>query len=259
MRTEIVVALIGAGALSVQVVANYLINRQSANDLRTNIDREIDIIRKLRPGSDEARKLQEHVSTSINNMIDRDQRRDLASENLRISGLSVVVALAFYGLGVWREHGVPKDLRVIVDVLYWGLILLLLAILWQAARYYYFTIRRWFRIWRAKREIAKLEKKKAEMKAAMKAEMKAEKAKGFSIIDASRKRMEALAPFKAQIIDTAGQEAWDEIEKAHKVGEEVWNEFENEIEKAYTSLEEQSENFPGTPTSSQPPEQAAEG
>lgn len=55
---EVVTALIVVSGVVLTQFVTYLISRQNANDLRVNISREIDIIRKLQPGTEEASKLE---------------------------------------------------------------------------------------------------------------------------------------------------------------------------------------------------------
>jgi hypothetical protein len=115
---EVVVALITVGGTQ---FVTYLISRQNANDLRVNISREIDIIRKLQPGTEEASKLEAHVRANVAKLIYRDELREQLAEAIwRFAPLTLVSAAAL-GLQVWRHHGVPAMLGLPVAIVYYAL------------------------------------------------------------------------------------------------------------------------------------------
>jgi hypothetical protein len=121
VKTEIVVALIAATGVCVQATLSYLVNRRNAIDLRSNIDREIDIVRKLQPGSGEAERLERHIKDAIDKLISGDEKRDSASAIMRLPVRMSLIALALYGLATWRTAGVFQWLKPIVEILYWCL------------------------------------------------------------------------------------------------------------------------------------------
>jgi Flp pilus assembly protein TadB len=209
--TKIVVALIAAGAVVTQVVVTYLVNRQSANDLRTNIAREIDIIRKLSPDSGEVTKLDGHVRKSINDLIARDERRDRTSEIIWTVGPLQVTGFAIYGLSVWIQHGLPKDLRVLILALFWALVVICgvlgLRFYWQVLRFLYLIIyTRVLRVktWRLERKLAKTKREMEELKP-----------KVVAVVEYGRALGEFLTSHKDEIIETTGQEGWDEVMGLH--------------------------------------------
>jgi hypothetical protein len=116
------VAVIAAGASWVGIVlTNWFIARQAANDLRSNIDRDIAIVKKLRPGSEEVRVLEAHISHSINVLIVRETRRQANSGTFVTTGIIIGTSVVLYALDVWRRHEVPEFLRAPVEVIYWAL------------------------------------------------------------------------------------------------------------------------------------------
>lgn len=205
--TKIVVALIAVAGVVTQVVVTYLINRQSANDLRTNIAREIEIISKLRPGSDEVAVLESHVRKSINELMARDERRDRNSEIIRSAAPTQLVAWSAYGLYVWLRHGPPQILRPLVWGVFWPLVavavLLTLRVYWQLARSLYLAfgtgvlkIKTWF----AKRRLAKMKRQLEELKPIAQA-----------VAEHAREVEQIIDSQKDEIISEQGQAAWDEI------------------------------------------------
>jgi DNA-directed RNA polymerase specialized sigma24 family protein len=84
VKTEIAVALIAATGVGVQATVSYLVNRRTAIDLRTNIGREIDIVRKLQPSSPEAQQLETHIKDAVEKLISTEQKRDSASAVVRL-------------------------------------------------------------------------------------------------------------------------------------------------------------------------------
>ena len=75
MSTEIVVALVAAGAVGLQVLSTFLIRQREANDSRTNLDRDISILRRLNPEADEAKRLERHIAERIEQMVSREERQ----------------------------------------------------------------------------------------------------------------------------------------------------------------------------------------
>jgi hypothetical protein len=122
VQTEIVVALIAtAGTIGGVLVTSYFVSRQAVRDLRLNVTREIDIVRRLRTGSDEAVMLEQHISKNIRTLIDRDARRERNSREAYLFGSLLVLTFGLIGLGRWRESGVPELIRWPVEFVYWSL------------------------------------------------------------------------------------------------------------------------------------------
>jgi hypothetical protein len=210
VSNEIVVALIAVSGVVLTQLVTYILGRQSRRDLRANIDREIDIVRKLRPASAEANKLEKHIKSCIDDLIWRDERREQLGDVGRNFGPIIVLGFAVGALGVWREHGVPKDFNVLVSSAYWGLAInfavLVLQSVWKGARYAYWRVRLWmakWKQWRSKRKLAKTE-------AAVAAIVKW----GDDAVAQMRERIEWLLTQKQAIIDGAGVDAWSKAELA---------------------------------------------
>lgn len=141
MNSGIAAALIAVTGVGIQVLVSYLISRQTANDIRANIAREIDIVAKLRFGSPEAVKLEDHVSSSIDELLTRDRRRKINGELLRSFAPLPTALLLIAGTRAWRTHGILLELRTLVEVAYWALLLTTVILgvrfLWEAAIYAY--------------------------------------------------------------------------------------------------------------------------
>lgn len=129
-------ALIAAAGVLVQASVTYWISRNSAKDMRLNIDRELTILGKLDPESSEAKKLDEHVRANIRKLTRRDFIRDIAVEGLVRLGFLYVVLAAWFGLDFWRAHAGLSQ-RPIVDGLTWALVVPLLATIGSALHYFY--------------------------------------------------------------------------------------------------------------------------
>lgn len=139
------VAVITVCGVLFQVIVSYFISRQDANDLHANIDREISIIRKLRPGSPEVKRLEAHLSASISQMIERDECRARTVDLIRSFGPLPVIYLIIWALDTWRSHGVPEGLRGMVSGTLYGLIavwiFLSILFLWQTGRFLFELLR----------------------------------------------------------------------------------------------------------------------
>jgi hypothetical protein len=130
MNTDIVVALIGAGAL---LAGQLLVRRQATKDLRANIDRDVNIVRRLNPESAEAKLLEQHIRSNIVKLITRERRQ--TPNEIWVFGSFSVTSFAIAGLGWWRGHGVPEVLRVPVEVFYWFLWVVYAVLLVRALTY----------------------------------------------------------------------------------------------------------------------------
>jgi hypothetical protein len=211
---KIVVALIAVAGVVTQVVVTYLINRQSANDLRTNIAREIDIIQKLRPDSSEATTLEGHVRKSISELIARDERRDRIRSIIATFGPLPLIGLVLWGLRVWGQHGIPKDLVVPVHLIA-GLLAgfclgTVFVLAWQVLRFFYLIsklslshVRLWWlrvKSWWLNRKRVKAERRLEEVKPTF-----------FAMREYDRKVMDAMISRKDELIEERGQEWWDKM------------------------------------------------
>jgi len=127
-----------AGALGGTWLGTWLVGRQAAKDLRTNIAREIEILSKLKTDSDEARLLSTNISNSIKELAEReDLRRRRARTDYsepRLFASFGVVSLAIGMMTSWRTRGFWPPLRSLLEGLYWSTwllyTLLLLRVLW---------------------------------------------------------------------------------------------------------------------------------
>jgi hypothetical protein len=219
---KIVVALIAVAGVVTQVVVTYLINRQSANDLRTNIAREIDIIQKLRPDSSEAMTLEGHVRKSIRELIARDERRDLISSIIATFGPLPLIGLVLWGLRVWGQHGIPKDLVVPVQIIAGFLVgfgigaAFLLA--WQVLRLFYLISQLslsyvqlwWVQVktwWSVRVKTRWLNRKRVKLER----HIEELKPKFFARREYDRKVMDVMMSRKDELIEERGQEWWDKL------------------------------------------------
>lgn len=71
--------------------------------MRVSIDREIDIVKKLKPGTDEAVLLNKHIGQSIRDLIERDNARSQAAKLAGWFGLMAVLFAVFYGSVALRQ------------------------------------------------------------------------------------------------------------------------------------------------------------
>jgi hypothetical protein len=125
MSTEIVVALVAAAAVGLQVLGTYLIRRTEANDQRTNLDRDIAIVQRLHSDSEEAKRLNQHISRRIDQIVSREERRAQSAPRLLFSTVFMSLLLAVYGLSYLRPEQERLDLRSLLDATYWTLWLLI--------------------------------------------------------------------------------------------------------------------------------------
>jgi hypothetical protein len=132
MTTDIWVALLAVAGVITQVVVTYLISRQSANDLRANIGRDIDIAGNL-PSEDDATKLRNDIGAEIDALIARDEHREREGEILRSVVPIPLVVLVLWELALWREQGLPADLSGPVWVAFWFFIVLGVLIVGRSA------------------------------------------------------------------------------------------------------------------------------
>jgi hypothetical protein len=139
MSEKITVALIVFGGVIVTQAVGYLIARQAANDLGANIDREIDIIRKLRPGTTEVTSLEAHVKASIAKLIYRDKRRQQLTDLIAESAPPLITIALAVGIQAWQQHGIPDLLRVPVNIATYTLfavtVLFSVRYLWDLLKY----------------------------------------------------------------------------------------------------------------------------
>ena len=201
MRTEIEVALIAGGFAVIQVVVSYLTSRQTANDLRTNIGRDIEIVRKLRPDSDEVARLESHIAENIADLITRDERRARLGDIVRSIGPALLLAVVAGSLTQWlAQGGVSDKVKGPVDViiLITGPAALVFgsAVLWRYLRYLYWNARLSWRqatTWWAKRATWKAWHETR------------------ALVEQAEQLAKLVEAHKAEIIAKAGQEAWDKI------------------------------------------------
>jgi hypothetical protein len=228
--TKAVVALIAVAAVALQVAVSYLLSRQTDNDLRRNIGRDIDLVRALRPNSDEVTELEGHVRKSIGDLIAHDERgKHLRATLSTLASLQIVV-LAVWALTLWRERGIPGPLQPVLDIAYWVLISGSLGFaawgIWRIAQSRRDALlaakpgrvdlgARWrqLRIWNSNRRTANLESRVAEAR------------RQFAALrDYERHVMALVMSNKDVIIQRSGQASWNQImarseEFEHKAAE----------------------------------------
>lgn len=204
MNPQVVAAIIAVSGVLIQVMVTYRISRQSSKDQHNDIDRELGILAKLDPTTDEAKKLDGHIRANIDALAGRDPHREELVEALVAYASFYVVFLAFYGLGIWRRHGVPPDIRPLIDGLYWALIAPMLFSGWQVLKYNYREVVRWItrrRKWWANVRMARLKRR-----------LEWTKLRNLQFLDVGIGLVEAFRPFKDKIIETSGLEAWQHVE-----------------------------------------------
>jgi hypothetical protein len=233
--TKTVVALIAVAAVALQVAVSYLLSRQNNNDLRTNIGRDLDLIRALRPGSDEVAELEGHVRSSIAELVARDQRRKQLPATLSTLSSLQILILALWALTLWRERGILGLLQPVFDVAYWPLLVGTLGYaawgIWQIvrsrcgaivpAKFGRVDVRaRWLqlRTWNSSRKTAKLESRVAEAR------------RQFAALrDYERHIMALVLSNKDVIIERSGHASWNEMMARNEEFEHKAAEFEEQF------------------------------
>jgi len=128
MSPAIIVPLIAFGGVIVTQIFGLVINRMNANDLRSNIDRDIDIIRRLDPDAAVTRRLAAHVRNNIYTVISRDKRRSRVMPGLRKSFIGFAITAAVLVLDSWRDHHPPGDVKDKIDIVFWPLFVLMFIV-----------------------------------------------------------------------------------------------------------------------------------
>ena len=235
MDTKTVVALIAVAAVALQVAVSYLLSRQNDNDLRRNINRDIDLIRALRPGSHEVAELEGHVRNSVADLVTGDQRgKQLRATLSTLSSLQILI-LAIWALTLWRERGIPRALQPVFDVAYWPLMLGTLGYAaWGIARIVWSRCgalrptklgrvdvrERWLqlRTWNSNRRTARLESRVAEAR------------RQFAALrDYERHIMALVLSNKDVIIERSGQASWNQMMARNDEFEQKAAEFEEQF------------------------------
>lgn len=212
VRTEIVVAIIGAIGLAVQVLANVIVARQSANDELTNIDRKIELARKLNPAADDRKKLEEHIARSIDKIVERDWRRDQNRTGIGISMVLLSSGVILAALSVWVDSGVPRVMNQLVHGLLLGsaiifalsgvaMVWVMLREIWHWGRYLWRRGDLNRQLWLNRRRDRKNRREFEDITGE-----KALAGKAFY-----RQLLDAAEPHKVAIIAKVGQEQWDAV------------------------------------------------
>lgn len=216
VSTEVLVALIAFGGVAVAQVIAFSVSRLNANDLRVNVDREIDILRKLNPSSPQATALSVHVSERIDELISQNERR---SESRLWQGLfKWGVAAAIYAIYVWYRHGIPADLQLPVWVVFVGLLATAMVTLVTSAYVLFWSTRARIaetRLWWSKRRLTKIVRG------------------GRADITESRKLTTAVRTILVPRAEELKQQ----------VGEEGWNTFIGLLEESERSANEAAESL----------------
>jgi hypothetical protein len=236
--TKAVVALIAVAAVAVQVGVSYLVSRQNDNDLRRNIGRDIDLVRVLRPNSDEVTELECHVRKSIGDLIAHDERGKHLRATLSTLASLQIVFLAVWALTLWRERGIPRALQPALDVAYWALIVGSLGYaawgIWRIAQSRRDALlaakpgrvdlgARWrqLRTWNSNRRTTNLESRVAEAR------------RQFAALrDYERHVMALVMSNKDVIIQRSGQASWNQIMARSEEFEHKAAEFEEHFAAA---------------------------
>ena len=204
MSTEIVVALVAAGAVGLQVLSTFLIRQREANDSRTNLDRDISILRRLNPEADEAKRLERHIAERIEQMVSREERQREMAPRLWFSAILMAMLLAVYGLSYVRPDSERPDFRSLIDSAYWFLWVMVLLFL---ARMAFDIVRFLFQVLRTGWQIVDLSVRNAKLRR-VKNEL-------WRRLDALTARdvetMNELGAHKDQIITKFGQQVWDDL------------------------------------------------
>lgn len=228
-------ALIAVAAVALQVAVSYVLSRQNDNDLRRNIGRDIELIRALRPGSDEVAALEGHLRNSIADLVARDQRgKRLPATLSTLSSLQILI-LGIWALTLWRERGIPRAVQPVFDIAYWPLMVATLAyaawgighIVWSRCGVL-LPVKlgrvdaraRWLqlRTWNSNRKTARLESRVAEAR------------RQFAALrDYERHIMALVLSNKDVIIERSGQASWNQMMARNDEFEQKAAEFEEQF------------------------------
>lgn len=114
-----------AGTLMATWLGAWLVGRQAAKDLRSNIDRELAILGKLKPDSDEAKLLSGNVADSIRELVAQDDlRRERAQRDYSTAWLFGSFSLISFSIGpvaMWRNHGHSEPVSLLIEFVFWPL------------------------------------------------------------------------------------------------------------------------------------------
>jgi hypothetical protein len=146
---EAVAALVALGGVIYAQLVTYTINRESAQDLRVDIDREIDIVKKIKADSPEAEPLERHINASIAKLVARDELRERLLAVLATAAPLPFLLLFCSGLYFWLQHGAPVRFRGEITALQWIILIAFLmqsnSYIWQTAKFVWTSISLWFR------------------------------------------------------------------------------------------------------------------
>jgi hypothetical protein len=116
-----------AGALGGTWLGTWLVGRQAAKDLRANISREIEILAKLRPDSEEAKLLDANIRKNISDLVAQgEQRRRRAQQdttNVRLFLTFGLIGVALGQMGSWRIRGFWEPLHAVLEGVFWSLLI----------------------------------------------------------------------------------------------------------------------------------------
>lgn len=220
VSTDITVGLIAAIAVVVNLVLGHiLVNRRTADNLRAAIEREIDITRKLRPGSPEVEALETHITQSIKRLIVNDERRDETYLFLRAGGTTLALLVAQEGLlALHRTGWVSERFEFLVG--FAAALVGISAIISLAGFIYIAVSQTWYsiRVRRAKAALRKQRRQRDEL---------------WKQYRAQQERIEELDTeldaHEDQIIAHFGQEQWDAVKAQLQQSKDA----ERDVERVY--------------------------
>ncbi|MCB0929864.1 MAG: hypothetical protein KDB70_18595 [Mycobacterium sp.] len=210
MSGQIWVAVIAGAVVIGQVfLGNHLATARESRDLRAAIERDIDILRKLRPGTYEARVLEHHVSRGIARSVKEDEMRFILAPLVKLKAPTVIVLVLMFALAVWQSLGMSETVRPTVDLVTWfvtglaGILIVMALVVIADVLGDLWPDRRAFardRTARDRRNRVNLTLEALQLNAATEAEL-----------DARRD----------EIIGAFGQEHWDELERGRIGGDDA--------------------------------------
>ncbi|MFX1783454.1 hypothetical protein [Prescottella equi] len=136
MSTEIAVALIAASAAIVGPLVSWIVARQARSDERTDIARDLEILKNLNPQSESHTLLECRITKNVENFVAAQDRRDSTRFSLQL----YFIAMTFAVLGsasnwlIGRDwlptelHGYVKAVAVLAPIVSLVMLVMLLAV-----------------------------------------------------------------------------------------------------------------------------------
>lgn len=134
-----VAVVAGAFVIGQALLGHYLANARESRDLRASLERDVELLKKLRPGSHEARLLERHVSIGIGKLVWSEQRRAPMKRATWLNTASLGVFFLMLPLAIWRWLGVPPAIDPLVTAALVVMavvgVLLIAATWWEIIQY----------------------------------------------------------------------------------------------------------------------------